>query len=332
MNAPLVEPFQLGDTVVQPGEKKLVELPVARQFSGTWIKMPVTVIHGHQPGPKLWLDAAIHGDELNGVEIVRQVLQRLRPEGFRGTLLAAPVVNVFSFIQQDRYLPDRRDLNRCFPGSTTGSLAARIAHLFLNEVVKRCDVGIDFHTGSQHRTNLPQIRANLDDPNAFQLAKTFDAPLVFHAKPIRGTLRSAANRLDKTFLLFEGGEPHRFNRGTIRVGVRGTLKVLQALNMWDPEPDTVRTPPPLVSRTSRWVRASRSGIFSRSIGLGDRVPKKETLGEISDPFSPARPSVVRAPYDGMVIGYSNNPLVHQGDALVHIAKIGEVEAPLPSRS
>lgn len=309
--------IRVGGVGVAPGERRDVELRVARLQTGTWISLPVRVLHGREPGPSLWLSAALHGDELNGMEIVRRVLERLDPERLRGTVLAAPVVNVFGFLQQSRYLPDRRDLNRSFPGSPKGSLASRLAHLVTENVVSRCQYGIDFHTGSAHRTNLPQVRANLDDPETRGLALAFGAPLMYRAKEPAGSLRAAARRQGAVVLVFEGGEPLRFNRRVIEIGVRGTLAVLGALEMWEGA-GSPPNGPVFEARSARWVRASRSGIFHLEVDLGQRVEKGQVLGWLSEPLADRR-RAVRAPTAGIVLAHTNIPLVYQGDALVHLA-------------
>ena len=312
------EPIHIGGTEVRPGELARLELPVARLVTGTWLALPVAVLNGRAPGPRLWLSATIHGDELNGMEIIRRVLRDLDPESLRGTVIAVPVVNVFGFVEQNRYLPDRRDLNRSFPGSAKGSLAARLAHLFVKEVVEKCQYGLDFHTGSQHRENLPQIRTNLEHPETRRLAEAFGAPFIYQSPPIRGTLRSAARRRGVHYLLYEGGEPLRFNDDAIACGVRGTLRVLAALDMWASEIDDL--PRPFEASSSRWLRASRSGILHLDVALGDLVEKGQVLGHIGVDFFSAKARPVKAPHDALVIAHTNNPLVNQGDALIHLAR------------
>lgn len=313
----MAEPFVIGGEEVRRGESRELEIPVARLFTGDWLSLPVTVLRGGSPGPTLWLDAAIHGDELNGMEIIRRVLLFLEGREIRGTLIAVPVVNVFGFVQENRYLPDRRDLNRSFPGSVRGSLSARLAHLFMTEVVKQSDLGIDLHTGSLHRTNLPQVRANLHDPEVRRLAEAFEAPLMFHARNIRGSLRAAVGRLGIPMIVYEGGEPMRFNPKVIDAGVSGVERILHHCGMLRDGLPPAPAVPTFEAAGSKWIRASRSGIFRQTVSLGERVGKGQLLGRIGGPFpGPSRP--VRASVDGMVIGHTNKPLVHQGDALVHI--------------
>jgi len=314
----------IGGVPILPGTKRAVDLPVARLVTGTPMALPVVVLRGKEPGPSVWLNAAIHGDEINGVEIIRRVLENLNPRTLRGTLFAVPIVNVYGFMAGDRYLPDRRDLNRSFPGSERGSLARRIAHLVMTEVVSRCSYGIDLHTGSDHRTNLPQIRANLDDPETLELAKAFRAPLMMHSSNRDGSLRQAASEAGARVLLFEGGEAWRFDPFARKVGTDGVLRVLAHVGMIDPiEEDP--PPPSLRSGGSKWVRASKSGLLGLDVDPGDMVTKGQVIGRIHTALG-ERLASPRSPIDGMVIGQSLDPLVNRGDAVAHIAAIAPTEA------
>ncbi len=321
--------FKIGDLDVAPGRSGIGELPVSRLVTGTHISLPLRVIHGAHDGPTVWLSAAVHGDEVAGVEIIRRALETIDPKRLRGTVLAVPIVNVHGFLSGDRYLPDRRDLNRSFPGSSTGSLAGRIANLFMMQVVERCDVGIDLHTGSDHRTNLPQIRADLDDPATRVLAEAFGAPFMLHAKLRDGSMRAAATAAGATVLLYEGGEAWRLDETAVAVGVRGIGRVLRQLDMTDDE--SPELPVAIESRSSGWIRARRSGIASMHVGLGDRVEKGATLATIHDSVG-VRVSSMKATKAGLVIGHSRQPLVNQGDAIVHIADIGVDQLPSDHRS
>lgn len=317
-------PFEIGQTRVAPGKSERLEIRVARLPTGSWMSLPIYVVHGPEPGPALFMSGAIHGDEVDGVEITRQVLGRLRPTDLAGTVVAVPVVNLTGLIDGSRYLPDRRDLNRAFPGSPTGSLAARLAHIFMTEVVARCSHGIDFHCGSDDRDNLPQVRADLDDDDTGRLARAFAAPITIHAPAPAGSLRQAAVKQGCRVLLYEGGEARRFTTSAIRVGVGGTLRAMAALDMIT-APDASATPDgaplaTLESRTRRWVRAVRSGFCRLDIELGQRVRKGETLGEITSVLG-LDTSPVKSRASGVVIGRRINPIVYQGEALVHIAEI-----------
>lgn len=319
-NDPLMPPsISIGGVTVAPGKQKRIELPVSRLPTQTLLSIPITVVNGSQGGPRLWLSAAIHGDEINGVEIIRQVLEQIDPCQLQGTLIAVPIVNVFGFIEQSRYLPDRRDLNRSFPGSAHGSLASRLANLFMREVVSRCTHGIDIHTASAHRTNLPQIRANLDDPETYRCAKAFAAPLLMHATMRDGSLRQAATQRGIPILLYEGGEALRFDHSAIAIGVAGILRVMTVLGMMGLEL-TSTLYESLEVKESKWVRASRSGILHLKVVLGQRVDKKQLLCLISDAFGETSINTY-APFDALVIGYTQNPLVNQGDGILHLALI-----------
>lgn len=311
------EPLAILGKMVSPGTKERLELFVSALSTGTPLTVPVIVAHGRLAGPTLLLSAAIHGDEINGVEICRRVLGRIDPFALHGTVIAVPVVNVFGFITQSRYLPDRRDLNRSFPGSPKGSLASRLAHLFLDRVVSLCDIGIDFHTGSGGRRNLPQIRANLKDDTTRQLAEVFAAPVCVQARERAKSLRSVAAESGKTMLLFEGGEVLRFEEDVISIGVAGTLRVMKHLGML-PMIATEPCGSCLLARDGGWLRSTRGGILHLNVALGQTVERHEVLGSITDMFGNVRGKVV-AQDAGMIIGHVTNPLVSRGDALVHLA-------------
>lgn len=331
--APQARSLTIGGVAIAPGQRQRVEIPVAKLPTQTPMSLPVTVVNGKRGGACLWLSAAIHGDELNGVEIIRQVLASVSPKTLCGTLIAVPVVNLFGFIEQSRYLPDRRDLNRSFPGSPRGSLAARLAHLLLREVVAHCSHGIDLHTAAIHRHNLPQIRANLDDEETYRCAKAFGAPLIIQAATRDGSLRQAAAKQGCSVLLYEGGEALRFNEDAIQTGVAGVLGVMAYLNMLSSGAglnasgsagplqailEGAYCDLPLEVHQTRWVRASRGGLLHLEIQLGQRVDKKQRLGAIRDTFGDKSVNLT-APEAGLVIGFTRNPLVNQGDAVIHIA-------------
>ncbi len=316
----MAKALKIGGAVVKRGQRRRLEIPVARLPTGTPLSLPVTVLRGKPSGPTIWLSAALHGDEINGTEIIRRVITQLDAKTLRGTVIAVPIVNVYGFIERSRYLPDRRDLNRSFPGSRSGSLASRLAHLFLAEVVSHCSHGIDFHTGALHRSNLPHLRADLKDAEARRLAAAFNAPLLFHAKRIVGSLRAEAYKRKIPILVFEGGEPLRFDEPSIRSGVRGTLRVLEALDMIDSEPERQRSKTTHEASKATWLRAPRSGILHLATSMGEKIAKGDILARIADPFS-GRRRILRAPFDGLVFSQITNPLVYQGDAILHLAML-----------
>ncbi|AFY76927.1 putative deacylase [Pleurocapsa sp. PCC 7327] len=311
--------MEIAGETIPPGKRQRLEIPVTHLPTQTPISLPVIVVNGKKAGPRLWLSAAIHGDEINGVEIIRQVLEKIKPKKLCGALVAVPIVNVFGFLEQSRYLPDRRDLNRSFPGSPNGSLAARLAHLFMTEIVKRCTHGIDLHTAAIPRINLPQIRTNLEDEETYRFAKAFGAPLLIHATTRDGSLRHAAKQQGIPILLYEAGEALRFDEQAIQIGTNGILRVMDYLGMYPLPFPTTEVASVEVSQT-KWVRASRSGILHLAVKLGEQVEKKQSLGIITDAFGETN-TKVRAPKKGMVIGHTQNPLVNQGDGIVHLALI-----------
>ncbi len=319
MSKTKVAPFQFGDALIQPGERLKVELPIARLYTSNAMTLPVQVVHGKRPGPTIFISAAIHGDEINGVEIIRRLLNSKTLNNLRGTLLAIPVANPFGFIHRSRYLPDRRDLNRSFPGTAKGSLAGRMAHLFMTEVVTHCDYGIDLHTGSNFRNNLPQIRSSMEDAKTLELAQAFGAPIVVPSELREGSLREAVAAQGKPILVYEGGEALYFNETVIKVGLRGIMNVMRHIAML-PANKRSKITEPIITDHSRWVRAMESGLFSRQVQLGEMVKRGDLLGTLSDPLGNDHEEV-RAPFSGVVIGQLNLPLAHEGDALIHLAKV-----------
>ena len=311
--------LRIGGIDVLPGERRSVDLEAGRLYTHAPTTMPVQIVCGRKAGPVMFVSAAIHGDELNGVEIIRRLLKAPVLEKLRGTLIAVPIVNLHGFIDKSRYLPDRRDLNRSFPGSDKGSLASRIADLFMREIVSQSTHGIDLHTGAIHRANLPQIRANLDDPAVLAMAQAFGAPVILNAAIRDGSLRAAAMQKNIPILLYEAGEALRLDEFSIRGGVEGIIRVMRLLDMLPPGR---RKPPkePVMARSSNWVRAPDSGLFRAFVDLGERVVRGETvLGMVSDPFG-EREQEIRAPFSGLVIGRLRLPLVNEGDAIYHIAR------------
>jgi len=318
--------FEIAGQTVAPGSRQTVSLEIGRLYTHTHLELVAEVIHGRREGPVLLVCAAIHGDELNGVEICRQLMKRKGLERLRGTLIIVPVVNIFGFLHRSRYLPDRRDLNRCFPGSERGSMGARFAHSFVSEVLHKCSHVIDLHTGAVHRSNLPQVRANLDDPVVLKMAESFGAPLMLNAALRDGSLRGCADEAGIPLILYEAGEALRFNDYAIKAGLSGVINVMRALEML---PAVRRKTRPLseIARSSGWVRAEVDGTCRFLARLGLRVKAGEQLAAIASPFSPQEHPVI-APWSGIIIGRNNIPLVNEGDALFHIARfetLGEAE-------
>jgi len=309
-------PITVGAKTVPPGRKVQLELPFALGVTGSAETLPVKVINGRSSGTVVWLSAAVHGDELNGLQIIRRVIKDLDAKTLRGAIIAVPIANPLGFMIQSRYLPDRRDLNRSFPGSARGSSAARLAHVFMTEIVEQCSVGIDLHTATNHRINAPQIRANLDDPETLRLVRSFGAPFSIHAKLRDGSLRQAAVERKKTVLLYEAGQAHRFDDEAVEAGVTGVMRTLRSLRMIDARLPRVK-PTRLIRRT-RWVRARHGGIVDLEVKLGEYVQAGQIVASIADAFG-TRPTRVKASETGWIIARTLRPLVNSGDALVHIA-------------
>jgi len=280
--------------------------------------MPVHVLRGKKDGPRLFVCAAIHGDEIIGVEIIRRLLKLKILRHLRGTLIAVPVVNVYGFINHTRYLPDRRDLNRFFPGSQKGSLTSRLANIFMDEIVSNSTHGIDLHAGSHHRVNLPHIRACVDKPETEKLAFAFEAPVILNADLRDGSLRQAVEDMGIPMLLYEAGEALRFDEFAVRAGVKGILAVMRMIGMLRSRAVKTSRIQPVVANSTSWVRAPGSGILRTQIPLGGKIAVDQKIGEIADPFDEHETQVL-ATVAGIVIGRTNLPLVHKGDAMFHIA-------------
>lgn len=304
---------------IRPGDKTRIEIPVADLYTGAEMTMPVHIIRAKKKGPTLFVSAAIHGDELNGIEIARRLITAKSLKLTAGTLIVVPMVNVYGVLNQSRYLPDRRDLNRSFPGSAKGSLAGRVADRFLTEVVLKCDYGIDLHTGAIHRSNLPQIRADLSDPETAELARAFGVPVLLNSDLRDGSLREAAVASGVKILLYEAGQALRFDEFSIKAGLRGIMHVLAHLKMTSSKRAVKRSRvEPFVASKSAWVRAEASGIVRILKNLGDQVYKGDVLAEIGTPFGETT-GLVKTNRNGIIIGKQNIPLVQEGEAMFHIA-------------
>jgi predicted deacylase len=312
--------FELGGAEIAPGTRRTVEIPLSLLSNHTQMNLPVYVIHGRRDGPVLLLTAAVHGDEIIGVEIIRRILHSPAVRGIRGTLLAVPIVNVYGFITHSRYTPDRRDLNRSFPGSANGSLAAQLADVLMRELLDRSDYAIDLHSAARHRGNLPQVRGDLDSEGVRDLARSFAPPVVLHSTLRDGSLRQAAKDRGIPVLLYEAGEALRFDETAIRIGVRGIIGVMHKIGMLSSKRAPQARVMPVMSRSSRWVRAEGGGILRTLKTNGETVEEDGVLGIIADPFGKGELTVT-SPLAGIIIGRTFLPVVNQGDALFHIAKV-----------
>lgn len=311
--------FELAGHSIAPGTSATIDIPVSRLSTDTEVSLRVRVIHGKKPGPVMFVSGSVHGDEIIGVEVVRRLLKSVSPKRLAGTLLCIPIVNAYGFVARQRYLPDRRDLNRCFPGNPTGSLASQLAHCFTTEIIARSSIGIDIHTAGLHRENLPQVRISDNRPLAAELAPVFGAPAIIVSKLREGSLRQAAAEHDCDVLLVEAGEALRFDELSIRVAVQGILRVMAHLDMGVKLPRKAGAKS-VRSRRSMWVRAPEGGLFRATKASGALVDAGDAVGFLADPFGD-KDIAVTSPIRGIIIGRSNLPVVNQGDALVHVAEV-----------
>ena len=308
-------PFEIFGVEVPPGQRRQLEWQVSESFAGTSLPVPIQIIHGAAAGKTLCLTAGIHGDELNGVEIVRRAAADVSAPELRGTVIAAPIVNLHGFQRSSRYMPDRRDLNRFFPGRPAGSSASRIAHAFFGSVVARCDALVDFHTGSFHRTNLPQVRADLSRPEVAALALDFGEEIVLHGSGAAGTLRRAACDAGIPAITYEVGEPVELSEPDIARGAKRIHALLGRLGMLAEQEKLTRMPEVYVR--SRWVRVEDGGIMLARVEVGDRVREGDVLATVVNPVS-SHSNVLRSPHGGRVIGRAVNQVVIPGFAAFHI--------------
>ena len=317
-------PFRIGGQNVVAGSRRTIGLPVSVLSDHTPVSMSVHVIHGKKTGPVLFVSGGIHGDEVIGVEIIRRVLATPSVARLQGTLMAVPIVNAYGLINHSRYLPDRRDLNRVFPGSDTGSLAARLANRFLTEVVAPSDLGIDLHSAAIHRTNYPQVRVAPGEPQLEALAATFGAPILMHSPLREGSLRKAAREVGTPVLLYEAGEGLRFDEFCVRAGVAGVLRVMRHLGMIAGRGVSPPKAAPQFCASSKWVRAPMGGLLRIFKGDGALVREGDLLATVSDPFGETERNVL-APFDGIIVGRAVMPIVNEGDAVFHIGRVASVK-------
>lgn len=312
---PVRDPFVMLGDEVPPGQRRQLAWSAGYHFGGVEAPTPVLVAHGERDGPVLCLTAAVHGDELNGIEVVRRVVYSLDPVKLAGTVIGVPIVNIAGFQRNSRYLPDRRDLNRHFPGSPTGSLASRVAYSFFTQVIQRCERLVDLHTGSFHRTNLPQLRADLANPDILEMTKGFGGIAVLQSAGAPGTLRRAAADAGIPAVTIEAGEPLRLQTREVDQGVKGIetlmhrLEMIERNRLWpDPQP---------VFYESRWVRANRGGILLGQVALGERVRRGGVLGTVTDPVTNVTAQIT-SPYNGRVLGMALNQVVMPGFAAFRV--------------
>jgi len=303
---------------IAPGVTKTIEANIAKLPSHSDIDISITVARSTEPGPVLLLSGGLHGDEINGSEIVRRLIDSDRHIPLKGTIICIPIINVYGFIHFSRYVPDGKDVNRSFPGNKNGSLASRVAYYLTKNIIPLIDYGIDFHTGGADRTNYPQIRCLMKDEVNTELANVFKARFILDSKFRPKSFRQTASKYGKRILVYEGGESSRFDEFAIKEGMAGALRIMKYLGMADDAPEP--TGESLLINSSSWVRSKKSGVFLTEVKNGQLVKKNQVLGTINDPFG-GFSNKIKATASGYVIGLNNNPIVHQGDALIHIGVI-----------
>lgn len=310
----------LGETIA-PGETKILDMEIARLHTSTKLKVPVIVSRAKADGPTVLFSAGIHGDEINGVEIVRQLIYKKINQPKRGVIICIPIINMFGYVNQSRQFPDGRDLNRVFPGSKSGSLAGRFAYHLLKEIIPFVDYAIDFHAGGASRFNAAQIRVAPNDIELKSLADIFAAPFILSSKNIAGTFRNACAKKGVKMLLFEGGKSLDINPNIAEEGVNGSKRFLQHLDMLLPQfEQDVETRKSIYIEKSGWLRARYSGLLHDFNLLGTFVKKGTALGKITDPFGKTE-HFIKAPNDGYIINSNHSPIVYQGDAVYHLSNV-----------
>jgi len=317
-------PIEIAGISIKAGTRQSIDIALPSFYTHSSVNMPVHVVHGRRSGPVLLVSAAIHGDEINGVEIIRRLLSHKSIDRIKGTLIAIPVVNVYGFVSKSRYLPDRRDLNRSFPGSENGSMASRLAHVLMTQILPHTTHIIDLHTGAVNRENLPQIRAKLRGNAELEtLAKAFGVPVILNAEFLEHSFRAAAFDMGISVLLYEAGEALRFDEVSIRAGTRGVLQVMIELGM-RPRSKRSRKMESMVANRTRWVRAGQSGILRSLVATGNKVQEGDVLAYINNPLGEHTEKLV-SPVSGIVIGKTNLPLVFAGEAIFNIAGYEEID-------
>lgn len=311
------KPFELNQQIIHPGERATIVIDTPKLYDWTETHMPVHVVHGKKAGPVLVVTGTIHGDEINSVEVVRRLMKRKELDDIAGTLVTVPIVNMYGFISQSRYLPDRRDLNRFFPGSEKGSLALRLADILMQRVICKATHLIDMHTGAVSRFNIPQVRGDMSIPGVRQMAEAFNPLVIMDQSVLGGSIREAADKKGIPSILYEAGEALRFDELSITLGVEGILNVMTAIGMCA-EPCTKPRAKAPTALESYWLRAPKSGILLTSTNVGDSVSKDDLIATIANPVG-VEEFTVKVPISGLVIGKTNLPLVHAGTAVFHIA-------------
>ena len=305
---------------VRLGERKIINMNIAKLYTSTKVEIPVIVERSKKAGPVVLITAGIHGDEINGVEIVRQLISKKINRPIKGTIICIPVMNVFGFLSMSRNFPDGRDLNRVFPGTKNGSLASRFAYQFTEEILPHADICLDFHTGGASRFNAPQIRVADENSENMKLAKVFNAPFILFSKNVDKSYRATCNKKGKSVLLYEGGKSESNNKDIAREGVNGSIRVLKHLEMLPADFEVAEAlKDSVVIQKSLWIRAKFSGLLHLKVDCGAYVDKGAHIATITDPYGTMR-HIVKATQNGYIINTNEAPIVYQGDAIFHLGK------------
>lgn len=310
------EPFKILGKEIKRGESKLIEVEVAKLHTRNTLKMPVIIERAMEDGPVLLLTGGVHGDEINGVAIVREIIRTGYNKPTKGIIICIPVFNVFGYLKLSREFPDGRDLNRMFPGAAKGSLASQFAYNFTKEIATKVDYVLDFHTGGASRSNYPNVRCVFKEKGALDFAKKFGAPFIVNSSYIKKSLRETINKMGKKIILFEGGKSMEINQFVVNEGVKGALNIMKHLDMQDGEPE-VNESTVLITK-NKWLRAPYSGMFEPFVKNGNYIKKKQIIGRILDPFGEFEKNI-KAPFDCYVFGLNEAPVIYKGDALFHVS-------------
>jgi uncharacterized protein len=320
------KPIMLFGEIILPGENRTINVEIARLHTTTKLNIPIIVRRSKLEGPVVLFSAGIHGDEINGIEIVRQLVHKKINKPKKGTIICIPIINIYGFVNRSRDFPDGRDLNRVFPGSKKGSLASRFAYHILTEVMPIVEYAVDFHSGGASRFNAPQIRLTQNNAELKALADAFNAPFTLYSKNIAGSFRNSSEKMNVKMLLFEGGKSLDINDSVANVGVNGAKRLLAHLDMLDPK-QTIEKPTKesIYIDKSGWLRAKCSGLLNDNDTVGNFVKKGTVLGIITDPFGKFERKV-KAPNDGYVINANHSPIVYEGDAIYHMSNTIDLDA------
>lgn len=317
--------FELVQIAIYPGEKRNVYVKISELYTTTPVSIPVTVINGVNRGPVLLVTSATHGNELNGIEIIRRLRQIINPRKLHGTLLLAPILNPLSFLTKQRDMPDGADLNRAFPGVKDGRMSSHLAYIIFNKIVKKANYLIDIHSSAPGKTNYPHVRADMSKKKIAKLAKAFGVNIIFNNRGEKGTLRRQANAGKICAITYEAGEPLRFEEEVVEKGLQGIKNVMARLKMYNFRPR--RNLPQIIAKKHKWVRAKSGGILVMKVKPGEIVKKDQTIAVCSNPYG-SQQRDIRAPYSGIVVGLATLPMAMPGSAVCHLAKLSKKQIKL----